>query len=199
MNLDFLRRRGFLAVLGAGAMTLGVTVLGWIPLARPARAEPGTEYPDCGRYSDRYPDGSICVGAPYSPAYCGEDKWFITGCYDRPEGRVCFDPAPICRASRETNAGRNAWRWVAGDVTYRCADGYARYEGAPDPEVVICSARLSQQPPPPRPTTSAPPPPPPTTTSTPPPTSTPTRPPALPRTAERTVLSELPLFPSLIR
>ena len=156
----FLGRRGFVAVLAGGAMTLGMTVLGWIPLARPARAEAGTEYPDCGRYSDG-PGGPICIGAPYSPAYCGADDWFITGCYDRPEGRVCYEAAKACRASRETRAARNAWRWVADGITYRCADGHAWHDGSPNPEVLICSARLtgepSPSPAPPPPTTSPPP------------------------------------------
>ncbi|MDQ3765040.1 MAG: hypothetical protein M3460_27095 [Actinomycetota bacterium] len=67
------RRRGFLAVVGMAAMTLRLTVLGWILLACPARAQQGSECPDCGRYHDD-PGGLICYSAPYSPAYCGRDK-----------------------------------------------------------------------------------------------------------------------------
>lgn len=164
----FLGRRGFLAVLSTGAMTLGVTMLGWLPLARPARAAPGTEFLDCGRYGDGQPGGPICTGAPYSPDYCGEDKWFIEGCFSTPEGQVCYEPAPICRANAETNEGRNAWRWEDGGVVYRCADGRAYRDGAPNPEVLICSARLSPASLSPTPTPS------PTPSSTPPPTPRPT-------------------------
>ncbi len=143
----FFRRRGFLGVLGAGAMTLGMAVLGWIPLARPARAEQGTEFPDCGRYGNG-PGGPICTGAPYSPDYCGDDDWFITGCYDRSDGHhVCYQPAPICRANAETNEGRNGWRWDHEGILYRCADGHAYWDGAPNPEVLICSAKLTPDPP----------------------------------------------------
>ncbi|MGH3990974.1 MAG: hypothetical protein ACRDSN_00755, partial [Pseudonocardiaceae bacterium] len=173
----FFGRRGFLAVLGAGAMTLGITVLGWIPLARPARAEPGTEFLYCGRYGDGSPGGPICVGAPYSPDYCGDDNWFITGCFSGPRGTDCYEPAEICRVTSENGEGRNAWRWEADGVTYRCADGYAFWNGAPNPDVVICSATLTVAPPPPSsssPPTSPPPSSPPTP---PPPSSPPTSPP----------------------
>ncbi|MGH3917044.1 MAG: hypothetical protein ACRDTC_27075 [Pseudonocardiaceae bacterium] len=152
----FLGRRGFLAVLSASAMTLGVTMLGWIPLARPARAEAGTEFPDCGVYADGA-GGPICVGAPYSASYCGSDKWFKTGCYSSPDGDVCYEPAAFCRAAGRDGERRNAWRWEADGVTYRCADGRERHAGAPNPETVICSATLSSPPsssqtPPPEPT-----------------------------------------------
>ncbi|HEX2298207.1 MAG TPA: hypothetical protein VHH34_06780 [Pseudonocardiaceae bacterium] len=186
----FLRRRGFLGVLGGGAVTLGITMLGWIPLARPARAEPGTEFPTCGSYYNG-PGGPICIGARYSPAYCGNDGWFITGCYPRADGhQVCFQPAPICRADGENNPGRNAWRWMDGVVQYRCADGHAYWDGAPNPEMLICNAKLTPAPPPP-----APPPPAPTTSPSPaPPTGPPTFP-ALPALPALPSLSNLPLLP----
>ncbi|HEX2297367.1 MAG TPA: hypothetical protein VHH34_02420, partial [Pseudonocardiaceae bacterium] len=103
-----LGRRGFLGVLGAGAMTLGLTMLGWIPLARRAQAVEGTEFPDCGRYSNG-PGGPICIGARYSPTYCGDDDWFITGCYERRGYGVCFTPVESCRADPNL-PGRNGWR-----------------------------------------------------------------------------------------
>lgn len=164
----FLGRRGFLAVLSAGAMTLGVTMLGWIPLARPARAEPGTEFLDCGIYADG-PGGPICVGAPYSPTNCGSDKWFRTGCYRSPQGEVCYEATTNCRAGGREGERRNAWRWEADGVTYRCADGRAHHEGAPNPETLICSATLSspQPTPSPEPPSSEPPPPEPTSSSEP--------------------------------
>ena len=138
-----MRRRGFLAVLGTAAMTLGLTVLGWIPLARPARAEQGSEYPDCGRYSDG-PGGPICFGAPYSPSYCGEDQWFKSGCYGKwSQGLDCYTPRLICRAGPEP---RDGWRWKADGVVYRCADGEIHYNGAPNLEQVICNAPLDEQP-----------------------------------------------------
>lgn len=169
----FFRRRGFLGVLGAGAITLGMTVLGWIPLARPARAEAGTEFPDCGRYSNG-PGGPICTGAPYSPDYCGDDDWFITGCYERPGGQhVCYQPTRACRANPETNEGRNAWRWQNEDILYRCADGHAYFDGAPNPELLICNAKLTPDPPTFTPEPSEPP----TTSPSP---SPPPGPPALP-------------------
>lgn len=147
----FLGRRGFLAVLGAGAMTLAMSMLEWLPLARTAGADPGSEYPDCGVYGDG-PGGPICVGAPYSPQNCGPDNWFRTGCYNRPEGgEVCYQAAVICRAAGRENEARNAWRWVLDGVTYRCADGKAYYEGAPNPEIMICSATLSSPEPEPTP------------------------------------------------
>lgn len=158
------RRRGFFAVMAAGAMTLGVTALSWVPLARPARAEPGSEYMGCGRYGDG-PGGAVCHGYPYSEEHCGEDGWFLDGCYTNSDGSVdCYRPLEICRAGDE--GGRNAWRWKTEDEEWRCADGEVQYEGAPNPETVICSAELSsgaftEEPP---------------TTTTPTPTPTPTEP-----------------------
>ncbi len=136
-----LHRRGFLAVIGAAAMTLGLTMLGWIPLARPARALQGTEYPGCGRYSNA-PDELICHGAPYSPSYCGTDNWFKYGCFGSSDDtRDCYQPRTLCRAGEELT---EAWRWEADGRTYRCADGEIQYYGAPNPEQVICSALLPQ-------------------------------------------------------
>ncbi|MGH3710638.1 MAG: hypothetical protein ACRDRQ_21595 [Pseudonocardiaceae bacterium] len=135
-------RRGALSVLGTAAMTLGITMLGWIPLARPARAEQGNEYPDCGLYSDG-PGGPICSGAPYSPSYCGPDRWFKNGCFGHwNEGLTCYQPRTICRAGTEP---RNAWLWKADGVLYRCADGEIHYDGAPNLEQVICNAPLPQR------------------------------------------------------
>lgn len=184
-----LRRRGFLGVLGAGAMTLGVTMLGWIPLARPARAEPGTEFPTCGSYANG-PGGPICIGAPYSPAYCGDDDWFITGCYPRANGHhVCYQPVPICRADGPDNPGRNAWRWMNEGIQYRCADGHAYWDGAPNPEVLICNAKLTPDPP-----TFSPEPPDPPTTS-----PSPTEPPGPPTFPALPALPDLPSLPLLPR
>lgn len=192
----FLGRRGFLGVLGAGAMTLGLTVLGWIPLARPASAEAGTEWPDCGRYDygpSHGPDRPMCVGAPYSPNYCGADRWFMTGCYSTSQGQVCYEAAAICRAGPDTTEGRNAWRWVRDNIVYRCADGHALYEGAPNPEVLICLAKLSSEPSIP-PSSSPPTSPPPTS----PPTSPPPSSPFLPSApAPPELPSPLPSLPSL--
>lgn len=191
-----LGRRGFLAVLSTGAMTLGLTVLGWIPLARPARAEVGSEYPDCGIYSDG-PGGPICLGAPYSPDYCGSDGWFRTGCYSTPGGQVCYQPRTVCRAGGRDQEARNAWRWVADGIEYRCADGRIYYEGSPNPDSVICQARLTPLPPPPHP---APP-----TTPSPEPTAPPrfpsrpasSSPPALPLPLPLPELSQIPQLPSV--
>ncbi|HEY6424080.1 MAG TPA: hypothetical protein VIY28_12700 [Pseudonocardiaceae bacterium] len=136
-----MQRRGFLAVACTAAMTLGMTVLGWIPLARPARAEQGTEYPNCGHYSDG-PGGPICNGAPYSPSYCAEDNWFKNGCFGNwKDGLDCYQPRTICRAGDEP---LNAWLWKADGVVYRCADGEIHYNGAPNLEQVICNATLPQ-------------------------------------------------------
>ncbi|MGH3825605.1 MAG: hypothetical protein ACRDQX_00295 [Pseudonocardiaceae bacterium] len=132
-------RRGFLAVLGTAAMTLGMTALSWVPLARPARADPGSEYPSCGLYHYG-PHGPICTGAPYSPSYCGSDNWFKNGCFGSWEkGLDCYQPRTICRAGTEA---REAWLWKADDVVYRCADGEIAYAGAPNVEQVICNATL---------------------------------------------------------
>lgn len=133
-------RRGFLTVVGTAAMTLGLTVLGWIPLARPARAEQGSQYPNCGRYHYG-PHGPICTGAPYSPSYCGSDKWFKNGCFgNRQDGLACYQPRTICLSGEEA---RDAWLWKADEVLYRCADGEIHYDGAPNLEQVICNATLS--------------------------------------------------------
>jgi len=132
-----LHRRGFLAVASTAAMTLGLTMLGWIPLARPARAEQGSEYPDCGRYHYG-PHGPTCIGAPYSESYCESDKWFRNGCY----GQDCYQPRAICRAGAES---RNAWLWKSDGWTFRCADGDVQYSGAPNLEKLVCSARLSYE------------------------------------------------------
>ncbi|MDQ4102317.1 MAG: hypothetical protein M3186_00855 [Actinomycetota bacterium] len=137
------RRRGFLRIVGTAATTLGLTVLGWIPLARPAKAEQGSEHPDCGRYNDG-PGGVICYGAPYSPSYCGRDKWFKDGCFgDWDDELTCYQPRTICRAGGEA---RDAWLWTADNAVYRCADGDVHYDGAPNLEQVICNAVLTQQP-----------------------------------------------------
>ncbi|MBV8542819.1 MAG: hypothetical protein JO063_09925 [Pseudonocardiales bacterium] len=135
------RRRGFLAVVSTAAMTLGITVLSWVPLARPARADQGSEYPGCGRYHYG-PHGPICTGAPYSPSYCDSDNWFKNGCFGNwKEGLDCYQPRTICRAGEEA---RDAWLWKADDTVYRCADGEIHYAGAPNLEQVICNATLSQ-------------------------------------------------------
>lgn len=159
------RRRGFLAVMAAGAMTLGITALSWVPLARTARAEPGSEYPGCGQYGDG-PGGPLCYGFPYSPRYCGDDNWFRNGCIENSDDTVnCYRPLPICEAGNR--GGRNAWRWEADGTVWRCADGEVQYDGAPNPETVICNARLS-----PNPSSTTTPPPsttPPTSTEPPPP------------------------------
>lgn len=191
---SFLGRRGFLAVLSASAMALGVTMLGWIPLARPARAEAGTEFLDCGTYDDG-PGGAICTGAPYSPTYCGSDKWFKTGCYRGPDGEVCYEPKALCRAEGREGERRNAWRWEADGVTYRCADGRVYYEGAPNPETVICSATLSaaslssSPSPEPSPTPSPEPSPEPSPTRSPDPSPTP-----LPEPSPKRLLPQLPVL-----
>ncbi|MGH3896894.1 MAG: hypothetical protein ACRDTA_01320 [Pseudonocardiaceae bacterium] len=135
----FMGRRGFLAVVATAGMALGMTMLGWIPLARPAKAEQGSEYPDCGRYNNG-PGGPICAGAPYSPSYCGPDKWFKNGCFGNWEdGLDCYEPTTICDAGADR---RDAWRWEADGVVYRCADGQINYDGAPNLEQVICNAVL---------------------------------------------------------
>ena len=137
-----LHRRGFLAVVGTTAMTLGLTLLGWIPLARPARAEQGSEYPDCGRYHYG-PNGPTCIGAPYSESYCDSDKWFKSGCYGDPDkGLDCYQPQTICRAGTES---RNAWLWKSDSWMFRCADGDVHHSGAPNLEKLVCSARLSYE------------------------------------------------------
>lgn len=137
-----LHRRGFLAVVGTTAMTLGLTLLGWIPLARPARAEQGSEYPDCGRYHYG-PNGPTCIGAPYSESYCDSDKWFKNGCYGDPDkGLDCYQPQTICRAGTES---RNAWLWKSDSWMFRCADGDVHHSGAPNLEKLVCSARLSYE------------------------------------------------------
>jgi hypothetical protein len=194
------RRRGFLAVLGGGAMALGMAVLGWIPPARSARAETGTEYLDCGVYSDG-PGGPICVGAPYSARYCGSDKWFRTGCYRTSDGEICYQPARFCRAPGGDGEARNAWRWQVDGVVYRCADGRVHYEGAPNPETVICQATLSS-PPPPEPPSPEPPPPSPSPTPPPSPAPRPPWPPTPPDSPPVSApvlplprLPQLPLFP----
>ena len=137
-----LHRRSFLTVAGTAAMTLGLTMLGWIPLARPASAEQGTEYPDCGRYHYG-PNGPICIGAPYSESYCDKDKWFKNGCYGNwNEGLDCYQPRMICRAGPDA---RDAWLWKSNDVMYRCADGEVHYSGAPNIEKLVCSATVSEE------------------------------------------------------
>jgi hypothetical protein len=137
-----LHRRGFLAVASTAAMTLGLTLLGWIPLARPAGAEQGSEYPDCGRYHYG-PHGPTCIGAPYSESYCESDKWFRNGCYGDPDkGLDCYQPRAICRAGADS---RNAWLWKSDGWTFRCADGDVQYSGAPNLEKLVCSARLSYE------------------------------------------------------
>ena len=137
-----LRRRGFLAVAGTAAMTLGLTMLGWIPLARRAWADQGSEYPDCGRYHYG-PHGPTCIGAPYSESYCGLDKWFRNGCYaDGKGGEDCYQPRNICRSGPDS---RNAWLWKGDNWTFRCADGEVHYSGAPNLEQLVCSARLPNE------------------------------------------------------
>ncbi len=138
-----LRRRGFLAVMAAGAMTLGITALSWVPLARPARAQPGSEYLGCGQYADG-PGGPVCYGFPYSAGHCGDDHWFRNGCFETSDGHTdCYQPLTICEAGDD--GARNAWRWATDEAEWRCADGEVQYEGAPNPETVICSARLPER------------------------------------------------------
>jgi hypothetical protein len=122
-------RRGFLGVLGAGGMALGMSMLSWVPVGRKAHAAVGTEYTTCSIYSY---DGVICVGAPYSSSLCGSDKWFKNGCFRAADNYTdCYRPKVACN-------GRNAWRWSG----YRCADGEVRYYGTSIWLFRICSAAL---------------------------------------------------------
>lgn len=122
-------RRGFMGVLAAGGMALGLTALSWIPVGRRARASAGSEYYDCNIYS--YED-QLCVGAPYGPHYCGDDKWFKNGCFQDSDGNVdCYRPIQACN-------DRNAWRWDG----WRCADGEVQWSGTDSWLFYICSAAL---------------------------------------------------------
>ena len=125
------RRRPLLKGALTGSMTLAVTMIGWIPLAKPARAAVGTEYTTgCGGYSY---DGKLCTGASYSSGYCGSDKWFKNGCFRAPDNYVdCYAPTKACGSP-----ARNAWRWSG----YRCADGYYTPYGQ-SRIFRICSAKL---------------------------------------------------------
>lgn len=128
------RRRPLLKGALTGSMTLAVTVIGWIPLAKPARATVGTEYTanNCSDAGYSY-DGKLCTGAPYSSGYCGSDKWFKNGCFRAPDNYVdCYAPTKICGSP-----ARNAWRWSG----YRCADGYYTPYGQ-SRLFRICSAKL---------------------------------------------------------
>lgn len=128
-------RRVFLRVIAAGGMTLGVTVLGWLPPARWAMATVGTEHRTCGVF--RY-DNMICAPEIYSPDNCGSDGWFRDGCAFSDHDYECYRPVTACD-------DRNAWRWVDGEVEYRCADGEVKILGAPGWDFRICNAELAAE------------------------------------------------------
>ena len=130
---DHVGRRGFLRVVAAGGMALGLTVLGWLPPARRAFGTVGTEHLDCASFDY---DGILCSPNVYSPANCGEDGWFRDGCIAGPDGgHECYRPVSECD-------GRSAWRWWEDGVEYRCADGEVKFQGAPRWDFRICNAEL---------------------------------------------------------
>lgn len=142
-----MRRRAFLRTLGAGGMTLGLTVLGWLPSARQrqASATVGTEYLHCAGYEN---DGGyvtntiLCYGFPYSSMYCGADGWFKNGWFRDPGDNSLdlYVPRTICG---DGYPARNGWRWThTNGVTYRCTDGYIYWNGTGTPYAVICSKAL---------------------------------------------------------
>lgn len=131
---DEVGRRGFLRVVAAGGMALGLTVLGWLPPARRAFAVVGSEHLNCASFSY---DGLICTPAVYSPDNCGADGWFRVGCdVDANGGYGCFRPVDACD-------GRSAWRWRDGATEYRCADGEVKFSGSPRWDFRICNAALT--------------------------------------------------------
>ncbi len=133
---DQVGRRGILRVIAAGGMALGLTVLGWLPLARRAFAAVGTEHLDCASFSY---DGLICTPAVYSPDNCGADGWFRAGCEADANGEyTCFRPVTSCD-------GRNAWRWRDAGTEYRCADGEVKLPGSPRWDYRICNAVLTRE------------------------------------------------------
>jgi hypothetical protein len=125
-------RRSVVKGLLVGAMTLSGTIVSWVPLARPASATVGTEYLSCDAAGYTY-NGSICIGAPTSATWCGNDKWFKDGCFRQVDGFVdCFQPIKICGINN-----RNAWRWSG----HRCADGQYKPSGG-SWVTRICNATL---------------------------------------------------------
>jgi hypothetical protein len=102
-----------------------------------AHATVGTEWTGsgCGGYSNwaGYNNNTkVCVGATYSSAYCGTDKWFKNGTFNS----VIYTPQVACGDG--TFDHRNAWRWTHNGTAYRCADGIACSQVTCS--FVICSA-----------------------------------------------------------
>lgn len=135
-----LERRSFLKVVGIGGVTLGMTVLGWLPTGRRAAATVGTEYTNCSKFL--YSDSQFCDPAVYSASYCGTDKWFKNGCFHVSDGFYdCYRPIVACNS-------RNAWRWdhTPSGRIYRCADGEVKFSGTSTYAFRICSAVLGVSP-----------------------------------------------------
>lgn len=115
-----LPRRLFLRFVAAGAMGVGLAVVGWLPPARPRGAWAHcclSEWTNgCHGY---YSPSTICV--PSSAKFsgnCTASNWH------RNDGG-----SGTCYAFRFTHNhtscdGRNAWRWG----TKRCSDGWYHYE-----------------------------------------------------------------------
>ena len=130
------------SVIGGAVALNALGMLSGTTLRR-AYATVGTEHPGCGNYSTAAGynnDTQVCVGYPYSSAYCGSDGWFkhVTTSIE--------DWYPIAVCGNDPSIWRNAWRWTYSGGVYRCADGNYRYKDGGGnwsyPETYICSKYL---------------------------------------------------------
>lgn len=134
-------RRTLLKAAGVLGGALALNVLSWLPPARVPRAGAtvGTEYLNCAGY-DLWPgydnNTAICVGAPYSPGYCGTDGWFLQ------YSGTCFASGAVLDCGIENGlAAKNAWRWTYQGHSYRCSDGVQYWCGGH--AFLICDYQLT--------------------------------------------------------
>jgi hypothetical protein len=113
-------RRTVLRFVGGAGMTIGLTVVGWLPPLRKAYAD----------WFSRYPEYPTCAGFFNPSTICTPPSWFIDSSvcngvsFHRDDSKIgdCFSYSHTVH--KTTCAGRNAWRW--NDT--RCSDGHLFYQ-----------------------------------------------------------------------
>lgn len=113
-------RRTVLRFVGGAGMTIGLTVMGWLPPLRKAHAD----------WYSRYPEYLDCAGYFSPSTVCTPPTWYISPnvCNlvnfhrDDSASGTCYSYTHSVH--KTTCGGRNAWRW---DDT-RCSDGHIFYQ-----------------------------------------------------------------------
>lgn len=129
-------RRALLRLGLGGGIAVGMSVIGWLPPARPRSAAAAREHLNCSIYTY---DGVLCIGGAVSTAYCSAG-WH-RGDYVRFDSCNWRNYNPLVTRC----SGLAAWRWPHGTQLWRCADGERWQQlncGTVTHIYTICSHRL---------------------------------------------------------